>query len=110
MMSNFPRALFPLSAIVLAAIGLAIAASAETPVPRPGPTRGALELSSQKVPPLPESSIGQPAALRLDPRSGFAYSRELQVGSQHFEFRARGPLPRTAARRRFLGMQLELRF
>ena len=41
MMSNFPRALFPLSAIVLAAIGLAIAASAETAVPRPGPTRGA---------------------------------------------------------------------
>lgn len=95
---------------LLTAVTLAAAATAEPS----GGSRAARRDALGTVQPAPfssgERSLDRPDTLRLDARSGLTYSRELQIGEQRLRFRARGPLPRTAARRRFLGVQLELRF
>lgn len=100
----------PWNLVLLVAIGLATMVSAEPSDGRPGATGGTLEIRRPARAPAQAAAIGAQGGLRVDSRSGIAYTRELRLGDRHFHLRARAPLPRTAARRRFLGVQFELRF
>ena len=62
--------------------------------------------------PLSEAlrSFAEEHPLALERGSGLSYTHTLRFGRRSFEVRARGPLARSAARRRFLGLQFELRF
>ena len=106
--AHFPRRLFGLTA--LAGISLAAAAPADT---RESPREIRLQAPGATIDALPSRSarslVGE-HALALERGSGLSYTRRLRFGQRSFEVRARGPLPRSAARRRFLGLQFELRF
>ena len=85
----------------LTGIGLAVTAPAAA---REGPR----ELRQEEERPAPSFPAEHPLALERG--SGLSYTRTLRFGQRSFEVRARGPLPRSAARRRFLGLQFEFRF
>ncbi|NRA09887.1 MAG: hypothetical protein HRU02_17145 [Myxococcales bacterium] len=106
--ARFRLRLFGLAA--LAGISLAAAAPADT---RESPREIRLQAPGATIDALPSRSarslVGE-HALALERGSGLSYTRRLRFGQRSFEVRARGPLPRSAARRRFLGLQFELRF
>jgi len=94
---------------LLIALGLAAAAFAEPSTAPLGAARAALQTPQPLRDLAGDTPVALPPALSLD-RRGLSYTHQFHLGGQRLHLRARGPLPRTAARRRFLGVQLELRF
>lgn len=95
---------------LLAVPALAAAAVAQPATTQHGVPRARLEPPRSLREVVPDPMVTLPPTLNLDRRSGFSYTHELQLGGQRLDLQASGPRPRTAARRRFWGLQLELRF